>query len=80
MPAYQPPELLVAVRNELLAGMSATASDCWSLGVRNKASDRWLGAARTWCIYSQRTCSLRLCCVRLLCVEGMPLLCAASDF
>lgn len=35
LPAYQPPEMLVAVRNELLAGiiLSATASDCWSLGV-----------------------------------------------
>ena len=32
LPAYQPPEVLGAARNEL-AESSASATDCWALGV-----------------------------------------------
>ena len=39
LPAYQPPEMLSAVRNELSStGHAAEAADCWAIGVSTSAS------------------------------------------
>ena len=59
LPAYQPPEMLSAVRNELSStGHAAEAADCWAIGVSTPASaDTQLGSLNSPLSYNQRLTS-----------------------